>query len=112
MGSSAMVKMMNCHECGRPIEEESHFCQYCGHELPGEEQKKEDERETAGLERPDLPIIGGVFIIISSLSIFFTIWLVLNQRNATSQEWIGALLANWPDWYLGLLGIFGVIGII
>jgi len=112
MGSSPMPGMINCHECGMPIDEESHFCQYCGHELPGEERKKDEERESAAEEKSALPVIGGFLIIISSIFIFLTIWLTLDQRGNSQQEWIWTLIADWPDWFLGLLAIFAIVGII
>jgi len=112
MVSSSMAGMMNCHECGRLIDEDSHFCQYCGREPPGEEKKKEEEREIAAEEKSELPMIGGFLIIISSAFVFLTIWLILDQRGNGQQEWFGTLFANWPDWFLGLLAIFAVMGII
>jgi len=112
LSSIPLTGMTNCHECGRLVNQESHFCQYCGHDLPSEERKRETELENSRRQRPELPIIGGVLVIISSVFIFVSIWLVLHQRDSSSQEWIGGLLANWPDWYLGLLTIFGIVGII
>lgn len=112
MGSLPTPGMMNCHECGRLINEESQFCQYCGHELPSEERKTEQERESAAQEKSELPMIGGLLIILSSILIFVTIGLVLDQRGNSEQEWVGSLIADWPDWFLSLLAIFGVVGII
>jgi len=112
MVSSSMAGMINCHECGRPIDEESHFCQYCGHELPGEEKKKDEEREIAAEEKTELPVIGGFLIIMSSIFVFLTIWLILDQRDNSQKEAFGTLFADWPDWFLGLLAIFAVMGII
>jgi hypothetical protein len=112
MGSLPTPRMMNCHECGRLIDEESQFCQYCGHELPSEELKTEQEREAAAEQRSELPMIGGSLIILSSIFIFVTIWLVLDQRGNSEQEWIGSLIADWRNWFLGLLAVFGVVGII
>lgn len=112
MVSSSTARMANCHECGRPIDEESHFCQYCGHELPGEEKKKDEEREIAAEEKTELPVIGGFLIIISSMFMFLTIWLVLDQRGNDQQEWIWILIADWPDWFLGLLAIFAITGVL
>jgi len=104
--------MTNCLECGRQIDEESHFCQYCGRELPGEEEKVEEEREFGARGKTELPVIGGILIIISSVFVFITVMLVLHQRESNSQEWFGGLISDWPDWFLAILVIFGVIGII
>lgn len=112
MDSVPTRALTHCGECGRAIGQESHFCKYCGHVLPDEERKKVDELETALRRRPELPIIGGVFIIISSVFIFITIALVLHQRELSSQEWLGGLLSDWPDWYLGLIAIFGIVGMV
>jgi len=113
MGSLPTPGMMNCHECGRLIDEESQFCQYCGHELPSEERKTEQERESAAEEKSELPMIGGSLIILSSIFIFVTVGLVLDHRGNSEQEWVGSLLiADWPNWLLGLLAVFGVVGII
>lgn len=112
MSSVPALSKVNCGECGRLIGAESHFCQYCGRGLPGEEERIEKERETALRERPEMPVIGGALVFISSIFIFVTISLVLDQRHETQQEWLGSLLSDWPDWFLVILAVFGILGIV
>ena len=110
MVSTPSITKMNCHECGRLIEVDSHFCQYCGHELPGEEKKVEIEREIASRTKPAVPIIGGLLVIFSSIFVFITIWIVRDMRGETIVRYVSSYY--WPDWFLGILAIFGVVGII
>ena len=98
--------------CGRLIDVESHFCLYCGHGHPGEVRRTDLEREIATRQGPVLPVIGGILIIVSSIFIYVTIWLVLDERDTTGHDWVLSLLEDWPDWFLGILAVYGFVGII
>jgi len=112
MSSMPAQTSTNCSECGRLIDVESHFCLYCGHELPGEEEKTDLEREVATREKPGLPILGGSFIIASSVFLFVTLYLVMDLENEPSDWWAHSVLDVWPDWLIWLMAIFGIVGII
>jgi len=111
MESSPMPGKINCSECGRLIDGESEFCQFCGFAVPDEEKKKETERELAAEEESFLPILGGILIIISSVMLFATTLIIGNIReNYAGDIWIVDALLDWPEWAMVILMGFAVVG--
>lgn len=113
MDSSDEPRLRNCEECGRVIEEDSHFCRFCGREKTGDEAKVEEERRISEMEKPLLPLAAGVLIIISSLLLLYTVWV---SRTGPVDHWIATWFINvvysWPLWFQILMVLSAVMGII
>ncbi len=112
MESSSSPRLVNCEECGRVIEEDSHFCQYCGHEKAGEEAKVEEERLTSQMEKPLLPFAGGVLIIVASILLFYTVLISRSGSEDGRVSWYLTTVYAWPVWFQLLMAISGVMGLI
>ena len=110
---SSGPRLANCEQCGRVIEEESRYCQYCGYEKPGEETKVVEERRRVQIETPLLPVAGGLLIIISSMLLFYTVWV---SRSGPPGEgvssWFLGVIYSWPVWYQTLMVVSGIMGVI
>lgn len=113
MDSSDEPRLKNCEECGRVIEEDSHFCRFCGREKTGDEVKVEEERLTSEMEKPLLPLAAGVLIIIASLLLLYTVWV---SRTGSHEQgtvtWFMGIVYSWPLWFQILMVLSAVMGFV
>ena len=113
MGSSSGPRLMNCENCGRVIEEDSRFCQYCGFDKSGEDAKVVEEKRVAKQEQSLLPLAAGILIIIASFLLLYTVWISRSESvHEGSVSWYLSVVYAWPLWFQILMVISAVMGFV
>jgi len=110
--SSIGLNVVRCDECGRIVDKDSYFCQYCGDEIVGDEDLVA-ERRSAEEEKSFMPVLGGILMVVSAFFVFWTIVLINDYGDRYMGDvWLLHFMGRWPDWSLIVLGFFGVAAIL
>jgi hypothetical protein len=64
----------NCTKCGRPVSDDSDFCQYCGHRFPQYPDTYEPRIEKSDKSQTDRVILAVVLVVVAIIIVGVTAW--------------------------------------